>query len=539
MSILGILVRHRLRRDRWQLAIWVSSTGFLAWFTAAAIASTYGDLAGREAILRLAVSNPAILMLRGLPRGASLDAFVFFQIFTYLALMAALMSTFLAVRHTRAEEETGRAELIAATPAARIGPTVATAIHGVLANVAVGLAVVGGFAAGRLDPYGSLVAGSAVAATGVSFLAAGLLAAQVMRTSRGANGIAAAAVGAAFLLRGVGDAAGTPAADGLNLRSSWISWVSPIGWSQHSDAFTANSWPPLLLNMGLAGVAGAALFALQARRDSGASLLTGRPGRVAAGQTLSSPLGLFWRQSTATIVGWCLGAAVTGVLAGTLAQVVVRAISNDSSVSASLQRMVPNDGASMEQLLVAAMFSIVGVLAAICGAQVIMRMRQDEAGGTAELVLATPYARVRWLADYLMLGVAAVGLVLLTAAVASSVAGWVANGDRTGIGTSFAAAAAQLPAALIYLGALALIFVVLPRATIGLGWALIAAGVFLGVFGSLSGIPGWVVDLAPFSHTPVVVGGATDWSGGFWMLAIAVATALLALRLMVRRELLS
>ena len=45
-----------------------------------------------------------------------------FLIFPWLAMLAAFMSSFLAVRHTRMDEEQGRAELVAATPAGRIDP---------------------------------------------------------------------------------------------------------------------------------------------------------------------------------------------------------------------------------------------------------------------------------------------------------------------------------------------------------------------------------------------------------------------------------
>ena len=84
-----------------------------------------------------------------------------------------------------------------------------------LANLVLGLVVALGFIAGNLDVAGSLVTGAAVAAAGISFLGVGLLAAQFMITSRGANAVAAGLVGAAYIVRGLGDALGTPSADGL------------------------------------------------------------------------------------------------------------------------------------------------------------------------------------------------------------------------------------------------------------------------------------------------------------------------------------
>jgi ABC-2 type transport system permease protein len=534
MSELAALLGQRIRRDRLQLVFWIGGTALLALFAASAVATTYGDAAERDQILALAIQSPAILILRGLPQGGGLDAFVFFEIFTYLALLAALMSTFLAVRHTRAEEESGRAELIGSTPAARVLPTVATLVHGVGANILIGLGVVAGLAIGGMTLDGSLVAGAATTATGVVFLAVGMLAAQFLRTSRGANGVSVALVGIAFLLRGVGDALGTQTGP-LSMASAWPSWLSPIGWAQHTAAYTENTLAPLLLSIGLALVCLVAVFVVQSVRDSGASLLPERRGRASARPTLSTAFGLAWRLQWGTILGWTVGGAAFGLLAGSLSTLVQQAASSDPSIQQSLQSIV-GDAGSMTQTLVAAMFSFVGVLAAACATQTMIRMRQEESLGTAELVLAAPVSRVRWLVDYLVLGALAIAIVLAASAgvAALSLAG---SGDSSlGAGDVFATALAQLPAALVYLGVVALLFVLVPKATVGAGWAFVAVGVVVGNFGGLIGMPEWLRDVSPFTHTPVVTGATTDWSGGLWLAAIAVVAVGASVVLMRRRE---
>ena len=141
MNLLGVLLAHRIRRDRVQLLLWVLGTAALAFMAIAAVVDTFGDRAERESILRLTILAPAILVFRGTPNGAGEGEFATFLILAFLALLAGLMSTFLAVRHTRGDEEQGRAELVEATPAGRTLPTVATVAHGVLANAVLGLAV--------------------------------------------------------------------------------------------------------------------------------------------------------------------------------------------------------------------------------------------------------------------------------------------------------------------------------------------------------------------------------------------------------------
>jgi ABC-2 type transport system permease protein len=538
MSTFTVMLRQRIRRDRVTVPIWIVCTGLLGLFSASSIAQTYGGQADRVAILRLAATNPALLALRGLPEGTSIDAFNFFEIYTYLALLAAFMSTFLAVRHTRAEEESGRAELIASTPAARTVPTVATLVHGILANLLLGLFAALCLIAGKLDAGGSFVTGAALAATGITFLGIGMLASQFMRTSRAANSLSVAVIGAAYFLRAIGDAMGTVSSDGLHVSSGWPSWLSPLGWGQQTNAYTTNNLAPLLLNLALAVVCIAAVFVIQGQRDSGASLLAGAPGRAEARPALSGSFGLGWRLQWPTIVGWCIGGFAFGALIGTVSGVLTSASTANAGISNALKVVVPGTGGqTLTQTFIVAIFEFIGALAAACAIQAIMRMRQEESLGTAELLLSTPITRVRWLSDYLLLGLVAIGLVLVSGALGSGLS-LIADGQSSSlVGDSLAVAAAQLPAALIYLAVLALVFVLAPSLTIALGWTLFGLGIFIGPFGGLIGLPRWVQDISPFVHTPVPLGSQPDWSGGIWMLLISIVVAAAAILLIRQRDL--
>lgn len=533
---LRILWGQRLRRDRWQLVIWVLGIGALALFSATAIQETFGDESSRAEILQLAIATPAILMLRGLARGASLGAFTFFQIYAFLALLAGLMSTFLAVRHTRADEESGSAELVAATPAGRLTPAVATILHGTSANVLVMLSVFTGYMAAGLDPAGAMVAGAAVGAVGLAFLGVGLLVAQLMGTSRGANGFASALVVLAYILRGIGDATGKPSADGTVMTAGTASWFSPIGWGQQTFAFTGDRWWPLLLPLALAAVCGAVAWLLLRRRDSGASVWGARPGRMAARPSLNSPTALALRLQAGSIIGWGIGGLAMGILAGSLGSAIAAADLSNSNITAALRAMIQSQGVSLTQLLISAMFSIAGVLAAACGLQAVIRLRQEEAAGTAELLLAAPISRLHWLASYLLLGTASVLLVMFLAGFGTwaSLAG--AGDTSVEARAVWETAVAQLPAALLYLAVPAVVFVLWPAATITVGWALLGAGVVLGIFGGMIGLDQSLRDLSPFTHTPVPNGTTTDWSGAWWMLATAVLAAVVAVIGMRRRE---
>jgi ABC-2 type transport system permease protein len=536
VSLLWPLLAHRIRRDRIQLALWILGTAGLALMATTAVADTFGDRAERESILRLTILAPAILVFRGTPNGGGEGEFTVFLILAFLALLAGLMSTFLAVRHTRGDEEQGRAELVESTPAGRTLPTVATVLHGVLANVALGVAIMIAFATSGLAVDGSAVAGAAVAATGVAFFAIGLVAAQLFRSSRGANGFSVAVVLAAYLVRGIGDALGESSDDGLVRTAAWPSWLSPIGWAQRTEPFAANDLTPVLLSIGLAVVLVGLVFWFQAARDSGASLLPELSGRDHAGPVLSGSVGLAWKLNSGAILAWAVGAAVFGALATTLTPLVDEIGAEVPVMVETLRRFVGDD-ATLEEAFVTTFFTMVGILAAAAALQVVIRARLEEAHGTAEPVLATPVPREWWLGGYAVVAAIAVVVVLGVSALAAAAGAQTADDPAAVAGGALQAAAAQVPAVLVYLAIGLLLLALAPRFAIPGAWSLLALGAFFGIFGELLGIPDWMHELSPFSHVPVPVDGEVDWTSGFWMLAIAAAGVAAAVVAMRRREL--
>jgi len=518
------MLRLRLRRDRVQVPVWLVSLAAIALLSGIAVPASFGTLADRESLVQIAVGTPSILMLRGEPRGPAADALLFFSLFANLAAAVAFMSTFLAVRHSRAEEEAGRSELIGATVAARVVPLLATVLFGVAASLAAGAAVALALAVAGLDPVGALVTGAALAGTGIAFLGVGVLAAQLMRTSRAANGSAAAVVGLAYVLRAAGDAGGTPAADGLSLTSAWPSWLSPIGWGQRTRAFTDNNLAPLLLSLALAGVLVALALWLHSRRDTGSSVFAERAGRPAAGRLLRGSLGLAWRLQRPSVLGWTVTGLFFGLLAGSLGETVADLMEDNPVFRDLLVGLAGGRGAIID-LYTATLFSLVGVLAAAAAIQAVLRARQEEAAGVAETMLSTRLGRIRWLADYLVVGLVAIALVVgaAVAGAAAGLRGSAGAGDR--IDSVLQAGLAQLPAALLLLALAAVLVALVPRLSIGLSWGFLIAAVVVGQFGDLLDLPQWLRNLSPFSHTPVVAAAEVDWSGAWWMLALAVLLA--------------
>jgi len=387
-----------------------------------------------------------------------------------------------------------------------------------------------GFLALGLPASGALLGGAALGVTGFAFLGLGLLANQLSPTSRAANGLAGALVGAAYLLRAAGDALGEVDLDRLTSRAAWPSWLSPIGWGEQTFAFTADRPAPLLLGLTLGVVAGAAAIVLQGRRDLGRSLLPQRAGRAAARPGLTSGVGLAWRLQRAAVLSWAAGGAVLGLATGSLSRAVADATLDNPQVRQVLTSLAAGAGGDLVGVFLTALLSMVGVLAAAAGLQAVLRMRSEETDGTVELVLAGPVSRFSWLADALVVGALAV-LAVLAGVAAAAALSFAAVGDGTHAGIAARQAFAGLPAALVFVGLGALLVAAAPRLAVAGAWALFGVAVVLGLFGVLLRLPEAVRDVSPFSHLPTLP--IEDWSPLGALTGVAVglgAAAALALR---------
>jgi ABC-2 type transport system permease protein len=236
-----------------------------------------------------------------------------------------------------------------------------------------------------------------------------------------------------------------------------------------------------------------------------------------------------------SIVGWAIGGAVVGILATTLGSVVGEVAGGNEGVRQIVEKLA--QGGTLQESTITIFFTMLGILAACCAVQTVVRARQEEAHGTAEPVLAAAVARMRWLADYLIVATCAVAIITV-AATGAALAGLASSGaDAVLYRVVLVDALGELVAASVFTAITALVFVVLPRATIGLAWALVLVGTMLGLFGPLFGLPEWTTHLSPFGVTPVMSGNELQMRGLWWLvLAVAVGAAA-SLTLMRRRAL--
>lgn len=522
----GTLIRFILRRDRIKLPAWLLGLTVLVFYYGAVLPTVYQTDEQLQAASQFG-TGPVGALLGGPGYGfddLTIERLIVGVYGLYFLLLAALMNILLVSRHTRAEEQTGRSELLRASVLGRHAPLTATLTVAAGANLLLALLIAGGMAGADLDPSDGLLFGAGIGAAGLVFAGVTALTAQVTEYSRAASGIAGAALGGAYVIRAAGDM--------LQEHGSALSWFSPLAWSQQTRAYVDGRWWPLALSVGFAVVVAAAGYALSTRRDLAGSLVAARRGRAAAARWLRTPFRLALRLQRASLLWWAAALAIGGLLYGGITEQLVEAYADLSD------DMLAVLGGDRERLLdgylsVMALFMalVVGIFA-IIGVQI---LRAEETRGRAEPVLATATSRRRWSGSHLaVLALGTVGL-LLVAGVALGAATAVSVGDASHLWELTVAHLAQAPAVLVLLGIAALLFGVAPR-LIGATWAVLGYGMFVGFFGPLMDLPRWAHNLSPFEHVPRAPLDDLTWAPVLILTAVAaglVAAGLAGFRLTV------
>lgn len=503
-------LRLFLRRDRWLLLWWGLGTMLLYVSQAVSVDDLYTTQAEFDRAAASMEKNAAFIAMAGPARALNTTGGqVFWQASAFGAIVAGLMSMFLVGRHTRAEEETGRDELLRATAVGRLAPTTAALANAFLANVLLGALV-----AGSLVLYGLAVADSVATGVGLTccgwfFSATALVAAQLVTSTRAMYGLAGVVIAVSYALRAVGD-----------VGNGVASWLSPIGWYQAMHPFAGlRWWPALLLLVGTAAAAAAA-HRLFVRRDYGAGVFAARPGPARAPSSLAGGYGLAWRLQQAPMVSWVAGMFALGLVYGSMGNDVEDLI-GDSETS---QQMFLQGSTDVVEAFYAT--SMITLALIVCGFAIssTLRPRGEEDGGHLEVVLATALPRTRWLRAHVVMTVAGTALALLAAGVGLAVGYSLVTGTSDEFWDLSVPLVQYAPAVLVLSGVARLLYGLAPR-LMAAAWLPLVLAVVVMLFGELLSIPQWIQDLSPFEHLALVPAQDVDWAA---VVGVAVVAVLLS-----------
>lgn len=293
------------------------------------------------------------------------------------------------IRHTRADEENGRTELVDSTAIGRYASLTAALLLSFGASLGTGAIGAAGLLCTDVPAAGSLAFGAALACSGLVFTAVAAVTAQLSPSARFARGAAFAVLGTAFTLRAVGDAG-----------SGTLSWLSPLGWSLLVKPYAGERWWVLVLHLTTATALTLLAYRLLVGRDVGAGLIAERPGPASASPALGNAFGLTWRLDRSALLLWTVGLCLYGLLVGS----VVHGIGDELGDSGAARDIVARMGgtSALEQAFIAVAFAMMGMAAAAFAVSLTLRLHQEESSQRAETVLAGSVSRTRWLASHLV-----------------------------------------------------------------------------------------------------------------------------------------
>ncbi|SDS25858.1 ABC transporter permease [Microlunatus soli] len=494
------LIKFTLRRDRLPVPAWAMLAILLPWGIASGTLSLYPTPAALADYAIDALRNGAEVAMRGIIYSPTSGGVTAWGAGMSSALVAAFASALLIIRHTRAEEDSGRSELLGATSVGRSARLAAPLIVIGAANLVIGAVMAVPLIASGLPVPGSVLLGLSTGGVGLVITAASAVIAQWVGTAGQARSVSILVIAGFFVIRAVGDST-----------VGWLSWLSPFGWARLSRAYAGDRW--WVLGLFAATAAGLMIIAglVQRRRDIGSGLLQPRPGPAVATRWLNSIAASTWRTHRAGVIIWAVAFAVVGALIGAAA----------AGASDQLGAMFSGSDA-----LLSFTFLILSQAATAFGIISVGRLRAEELDGHGELLLPAAGSRWRWAASHLVVGIVGPGLLLLAAGVTAGLTSVAAGGeDATSWGRVLASALIWLPAVWI-ITAIAMALVGLwPRSTPGLPWALLIIALLLELGHEFGLLGDAVLALSPYSHIPRLLLGQAV-SAAVLAVSVIIAAAL-------------
>jgi ABC-2 type transport system permease protein len=517
-----------LRIDRVRLVVWIAVVAGVVTSTAAAFANLYPTLQSRQVFASGLASNPGLRALTGPAFDLStIGGLTAWRTGGFGAVLVAVMSLLGVVRHTRAEEEAGRLELVGSGAVGRRAPLTACLLVVFAADLALAMVLAAGLVVDGQPAAGALALGLAFAGAGWMFGALAAVTAQLTESARAASGMAVGVLGLSYLLRAAGDAAG----DG---GGAWLSWVSPIGWTQQVRPFAHERWWVFALVLSVVAVLVAGAYALVARRDLGAGLLAPRLGPAQASAWLRSPLTLAWRLQRGSLLGWSAGCAIVGGAVGAIAESVGSLLDDNPQLQDLVARL--GGAGSIVDAYLASVMRIVGMVAAAYAVQATLRLRAEETSLRAEPILAACVTRIRWTLSHVAFAALGPAVLLACAGVAAGLAHGIGTGDVGGqLPRVLAGALVQIPAAWVLAGVALACFGLAPRMAVA-SWAALIAFLLIEELGEVLELDRRVLDLSPFTHVPKLPGADVAIVPLLALTAIAAALGAAGLAGVRRRD---
>lgn len=469
-------------------------------------------------------SNPALSIILGRANNLlTADGFTVWRSLALGGFLAALGAIFALTRATRAQEDSGQAELLASGVTGRGTRLMSAVLLALAGSLLLGLAAGVATALCGGEWESSLLLGATFTASGWLFAAVAAVAAQLAPDAHGANSIAVGILSVLFLLRGVCEALEAP---------EWTAWVNPLGWISQTRPADINRWWPLVPAAALTLLLFAVAFALQSRRDFGQGAIAPSPGPARGG--LHGPWSLALRLNRATTITWVGAFVVLGIVFGYLSTSIQDLLGSNPQAQAILAAGATS-AAELTRSFIKTILSLAGIIAAVAGVQIMLRVRSEEMADRVEPLLATPLTRARY---FLSNAVPALGFPAVLTLVSGTIIAGIAGNADTGISFSQAFLQSVLTVPAVWTITAVAVCVVGARPGISIAaWTGVLISFALTLLGPTFRPPERVLDINPFRHVPTAVSGVPDARGLLWISAVTAVLVLIGFGGFSRRDL--
>lgn len=518
------LVLHGFRLTWVAAVFWILGLVVVSALVAGVYESAYPTRADRIALASQIEGNPSFEALFGPARDIdTLGGFLIWRVNGVATILAAVWLLLAAGRLTRGEEDLGHAELVAAGAVGRRDPLAAAVVVVLGYALALSLLVCAVLLAFGTPPRDALLVGGGQGVVGATFALTAALAAQLVSTRGRTTAIAGGALAVSYLTRVV--------ATGADLDS--LVWATPLGWWSELG-YEPRPAPLVLFAVAIPALATAALV-LVGRRDLGASALGYPSRRTSVGRSLGSALGLAVRTSWPAAAGWAVGIGTYALVVGVLVEDMLEFFRESPSFAQLVEQLGLTDLDTPERFL-GLPFSIIAVLVALVAAQQASAVREEEAAGRLETLLAQPLGRARWLVGRVVVASAALALVAVVVGLAAGT-GVALRGESVDPLRLALAAANLLPVAVFVLGLGLAAYGLRPRLTGAVVYTVVVGGFLLELVGTTLDLPGWALAISPFHHLEPAPAVDPALGSSLGLLALAVGAAAVGLAGFRRRDL--
>jgi ABC-2 type transport system permease protein len=480
------LLRLALRRDRVRLSVWIAVLTMMMVYAPNTIKLEYPDEPQRLARVNL-LKTPAGMMLGGPMFGGNetdLGAMMANELMLTLIVAASILAISTVIRHTRAEEENGIAELVLSSVVGRYARTYAALIlvGGVNAILAVTMTLAMASTGFRIVDTAAMCLG--ITGVAMVFAAVAAVTAQLWRQARTATGAAMAALAVAALVRGIGDV--------INNSGSALSWFSPIAWAQQMRPFVDLRWWPFapLVVLAIALMALAAWLESRRQYDDGVIPSTGEKPNA---HPITGVFGLHLTMQRGQTIGWMVGLFLAGLAFGSMTKSLIDA-AKDNELLARVLATQGRDGVytTLTQFLAAAATAYV--------VSAVLRVYNDEESGLGEAVLAGAVSRWKWQGTAVAAALVGSIVLMFFAGLGNGLGAGLTLGEPGTIVKLTLAGLAYVPAMAVLAGLAALAVAVKQT---WIGWLAVTFVVVSLYLGALLRLPRWLIDLSPVGRTTV------------------------------------